>query len=133
LNQDKKPADTRVLIADDHRDSVLTLGILLRSEGYQVELVESGKQALLQADRFRPHVVLLDIEMPDCSGYDVAQELNRRYGNECPVLVAVTSHDQDEDRRTAEKSGFDHFVAKPYSPWAMLKLLQGLALTASRN
>jgi CheY-like chemotaxis protein len=122
-----------VLIADDHRDTVLTLGILLRSEGYQVQLVESGEQALTEAGRFRPHVVLLDIEMPDRSGFEVAQELTRRYGNECPVLIAVTARNGDEDRRTAQISGFNHFVAKPYRPLAMLKLIEDLARSVGRT
>jgi two-component system, cell cycle response regulator DivK len=112
---------------------VLTLGILLRSEGYEVELVENGEQALIEAGRFRPHVVLLDIEMPDRTGFEVAQELTRRYRDDCPVLVAVTAHNKDEDRRTAEISGFHHFVSKPYRPYAMLKLVDELARTVIRT
>ena len=123
----------RVLIVDDNRDMVLTLGILLRSEGYEVQLVENGEQALIEAGRFRPHVVLLDIEMPDRNGFEVAQELTRRYPDDCPVLVAVTARNEDEDRRTAQISGFHHFVAKPYSPYAMLKLVDDLARAVSRN
>jgi CheY-like chemotaxis protein len=133
LDRDGKPAGLRVLIVDDHRDSVLTLGILLRSEGYKVQLVQSGEEALLEADKFRPHVVLLDIEMPGRNGFEVAQEMTRRYGDACPVLIAVTSRNEEEDRRTAHSSGFRHFVAKPYKPFVMLKLIQDLAQRAGRN
>src|SRR5437879_3383036 len=51
----------RVLVADDHRDTVLRLGILLRSEGYDVRLAENGAQALAEAAQFHPDVALLDI------------------------------------------------------------------------
>jgi two-component system OmpR family response regulator len=130
LDREGKPAGLRILIVDDHRDTVLTLGILLRSEGYKVQLVQSGEEALLEADTFRPHVVLLDIEMPGRNGFEVAQEMTRRYGDSCPVLIAVTSRSEEADRRTAAASGFRHFVAKPYKPFAMLQLIQGLAQPA---
>jgi len=133
LDQVGQGAGVRVLIVDDNRDMVLTLGILLRSEGYEVQLVENAEQALIEAGRFRPHVVLLDIEMPDRNGFEVAQELTRRYPDDCPVLVAVTAHNEDEARRTAQISGFDHFVSKPYRPYAMLKLVDDLAQTVGRN
>ena len=132
LDRDGKPAGLRILIVDDHRDTVLTLGILLRSEGYKVELVQSGDQALLEAEKFRPHVVLLDIEMPGRNGFEVAQEMTRRYGDACPVLIAVTSHSAEGDRRAADSSGFHHFVPKPYKPFAMLQLIQDLAAATTR-
>jgi two-component system CheB/CheR fusion protein len=120
----------RVLVADDNRDTVLTLGILLRSEGYDVHLAENAEQALAEASAFRPDVVLLDIGLPDRSGFDVAQELWRRYGHDCPVLVAVTARTQAEDRERAETSGFHHFFSKPYDPQALLLFLDSLSLQA---
>ena len=118
----------RVLVADDNRDTMLTLGILLRSEGYEVHLAENGEQALTEASAFRPDVVLLDIGMPDRSGFDVASELWRRYGHNCPVLVAVTARTSTADRQRAEISGFHHFFSKPYDPQALLLLLDSLSL-----
>lgn len=116
----------RVLIADDNRDAVMVLSILLRSEGYDVRLAQGGKEALAQAAEFRPHVALLDLEMPDCSGFRVAQELSRGLNGEPPVLVAVTACTEAEAREMAQVSGFQHFVSKPYNHQAMLKLLASL-------
>jgi CheY-like chemotaxis protein len=116
----------RVLIADDNRDAVMVLSILLRSEGYDVRLAQGGKEALAQAAEFHPHVALLDLEMPDYSGFRVAQELARRANGEPPILVAVTACTEAEARAMAELSGFHHFVSKPYNHQAMLKLLASL-------
>jgi len=116
----------RVLIADDNRDAVMVLSILLRSEGYDVRLAQGGKEALAQAAEFRPHVALLDLEMPDCSGFRVAQELSRGWDGVIPVLVAVTASTEAEARQMAQLSGFHHFVSKPYNHQAMLKLLASL-------
>ena len=121
----------RVLIADDDRDAVLTLGILLRSEGYDVRLARSGKEAMSQALELRPDIALLDLQMPDYSGLRVARDLQRHYGGDCPLLIAVTGRTQD--RQTAQMSGFHHFVAKPYDPIALLRLLDQSRISASTS
>src|SRR5436190_8837212 len=81
----------RVLIVDDNRDNALTLGVLLRSEGYIVHLAKDGAEALRLAEAYRPDVALIDLVMPGASGFDVAGELLRRYGGECPLLIAITA------------------------------------------
>ena len=120
-------AAVRVLIADDDRDTMLTLGVLLRSEGHDVRLAQSGKEAVATALEVRPDVALLDLHMPGYSGLLVAQELQRHYGDNCPLLVAVTG--RTEDRQSAEVSGFHHFVPKPYDPGALLALLNSVLST----
>jgi len=113
----------RVLIADDDRDTVLTLGILLRSEGHEVWSARGGLEVPAAVREFKPKLVLLDIEMPDRSGYDVAEELSREYGTECPVLIAVTAHSDAANKTRAEISGFHCLVAKPFDPKSLLALL----------
>ena len=119
----------RVLIADDNRDAMLTLGILVRSEGYIVKLTENGRQALAVTPYFEPDIVLLDLGMPEISGFDVAQALVERYGERCPVLIAVSGQKREEDLRRARDCGFRHFVAKPYSPAALIALLNSVPST----
>ena len=116
----------RVLIVDDERDTVMTLGILLRSEGYDVHLAQAGSQVSKAVRELRPHAVLLDIGLPDRNGYAVAQDLTREHGAACPFLVAVTAHSRDSDRKAALDSGFRHHVPKPYDPDRLLALLASL-------
>ena len=113
---------SRVLICDDHRDNMLTLGVLLRSEGYIVDLARDGAEALRMAAAFQPDLALLDLMLPGRSGFDVADELRRRYRNNCPVLIAVTAHGTRDWQERAKTTGFQHFVAKPYDPQALLQL-----------
>jgi CheY-like chemotaxis protein len=113
----------RVVIADDNRDTVMLLGILLRSEGIDVRLATKGSEVQAVVAQFQPDAVLLDITMPDRSGLQVALELVRDYGAKCPVLIAVTAHNDETARRLTEKSGFRHHVAKPYDPDALLTLV----------
>jgi CheY-like chemotaxis protein len=117
----------RVVIADDERDTVMTLGILLRSEGFDVQLVHNGAGVATAVARLAPHAVLLDIGMPDRSGYEVARELQGIHGAKCPVLVAVTARSSADDRSEAQASGFRYFITKPYDAGQLVRLLCGLA------
>jgi CheY-like chemotaxis protein len=116
----------RVLVADDDRDGALTLSTLLELEGYSVRTVHGGQEALDATREFKPHVVLLDIGMPKITGYEAARRLRQRYGDDCPVLIALTGWKQASDKILANLAGFDHHVAKPYEPAELVKLLSAL-------
>jgi len=116
----------RVLLADDDRDGAMTLSTLLELEGYEVRTVHGGQEALDTAREFKPDVCLLDIGMPKITGYDAARRLRQRYGDDCPVLIAVTGWKQASDKILATLAGFDHHVAKPYEPSQLLNLLATL-------
>ena len=116
----------RALIVDDQRDMLMTLGILLRSEGMTVRLSERGTEVAAAVESFRPDVVLLDIEMPDRNGLEVAMELTQRLGERCPVLIAVTGHNTEAARRLIAKSGFHHHVPKPYDFDALISLVNSI-------
>ena len=113
----------RVLIADDDRDGTITLSTVLELEGYQVRAVHGGQDALDAAREFRPHAVVLDIGMPKVTGYDCARRLRQRYGDDCPMLIALTGWKQASDKILANLAGFDHHVAKPYEPAELIRLL----------
>ena len=116
----------RVLVVDDERDTLMTLGILLRSEGMNVRLAAGGTEVAAAVAEFQPDVVLLDIGMPDRSGLQVALELARDKGQQCPPLIAVTAHSDEAARRLTRKSGFRHHIAKPYDPDALLQLVASI-------
>jgi CheY-like chemotaxis protein len=120
------PSAPRVLIADDDRDGTLTLSTVLELEGYQVRAVHGGQDALDAAREFRPHAVVLDIGMPKVTGYDCARRLRQRYGDDCPMLIALTGWKQASDKILANLAGFDHHVAKPYEPAELIRLLSKL-------
>jgi two-component system, OmpR family, response regulator len=117
----------RILVADDDADAVLMLSALLRDEGYQVRGVHHGAEVLDAVFNFAPDVVLLDIGMPKMSGYDVARTLRERYGSARPVLIAITGRAGQADRQQARAAGFEHHVAKPYEPKALLNLIGRLS------
>ena len=125
--------EPRILVADDDKDAVLSLTMLLREEGYEVRGVYRGAEVLQAVFNFAPDVVLLDIGMPQMSGYDVARTLRERYGSARPALIAVTGRAGVSDRQQALAAGFEHHVAKPYEPRALLALLAQLARRPGRG
>lgn len=116
----------RVLVAEDERDTMMTLGILLRSEEFDVQLVGDGAEVSAQVREFKPHAILLDIGLPSRNGYDVASELRASFGEGCPVLIALTACGRAADKVRAHQSGFHHHVAKPYDPVRLIELLSAV-------
>ena len=117
----------RIVIADDNRDAADSLSLLLGLSGHEVQVAHLGETALSLARSARPDVVILDIGMPDMSGYDVARALREEPWATDLQLIALTGWGQDDDRRRAAEAGFDHHLTKPIDPDELERLI------ASRN
>jgi len=116
----------RVLVVDDERDTVLTLITLLRDEGHDTRGVYKGSDAIAVMQVFDPDVVLVDIAMPEMSGWDVAREIRAHCGESRPLLIAISGlYKQAADHILGKLAGFNHYLAKPYPPSALLALLYG--------
>lgn len=103
----------RVLLVDDNRDSVDTLSMLLRIKGHDARIAETGEEAVIAADEYQPHVVLLDLSLPGMDGYEVAQALRKRPYGANLVLVALTGWSGREVQAKAAEAGFDFHLLKP--------------------
>jgi PAS domain S-box-containing protein len=101
----------RILVADDNQDSAVAISLILELQGHEVRVATDGVDALAVADAFNPEVVVLDLGMPQLSGYDVA----RRLRSETPgiALIALTGWGQQEDRARSKEAGFDAHLVKP--------------------
>jgi DNA-binding response OmpR family regulator len=113
----------RIVVADDDLDTVDSLVYLLRREGYDVRGVYQGADVLNAICDFAADVVLLDLGMPQMSGYEVARDLRNRFGSARPFLIAFSGRNEEADRRLASLAGFDRYLPKSGSPEAMLALL----------
>jgi len=121
------PRSLRIIVADDERDTVLTLMMILRDEGHDVRGVHSGTGVLQLMRDFDPDVVLLDIALPEKSGYEVAEEIRKREKGARPLLIGISGkYRQGSDRILAQLTGFDHYLVKPFAPAALLELLAPL-------
>ena len=112
-----------VLVVDDNRDWADSLAIILRAEGYTVHAVYDGRAALEVSSTVLPDIVILDIGLPNLSGYDVAKVFRRHPEKTRPFLVAITAWDTEQDRELGRQAGFDLYLTKPIDPRELLRLL----------
>jgi len=117
------PVRRRILIADDNQDAAESLSMLLALEGHEVRVAHLGRAALSLAQAFRPDTALLDIGMPDLSGYEVAQNLRREPWGPNIQLIALTGWGQQSDRERALEAGFNLHLTKPIDLDALRSLL----------
>jgi PAS domain S-box-containing protein len=123
----------RVLVVDDNRDAAEALQMLLQALGQESYAVFDGKTAREAAHRLKPHLILLDIGMPDMSGYDVADLLRADFGKDVAVLAAVTGWGQQSDKRLALEHGFNYHFTKPVSAAALKVFLEAVGETRARR
>ena len=103
----------RVLVVDDEPHIADVISMALRYQGFAVETAGDGRSALKAVAGFRPHLMLLDIMLPDMEGFEVAQRLGAQRA-EVPIIF-LTARDATEDKVRGLSMGGDDYVTKPFS------------------
>jgi two-component system, OmpR family, response regulator len=105
----------RVLVVDDEQSITDLLSMALRYEGLDVRVAQTGREALERVDDFRPHLMVLDVMLPDLSGFEVMQRVARdRPSAPVPVLF-LTARDALDDKLRGFTLGGDDYMTKPFS------------------
>src|SRR3954452_3129638 len=105
--------NVRVLVVDDEPNIVDVISMALRYQGFAVESAANGRDALTAVADFKPHLMLLDIMLPDMEGFDVARRLGGA-GAGLPIIF-LPARDATEDKVRGLTSGGDDYVTKPFS------------------
>ena len=108
---------TRVLIVEDEDSYSDAMSFLLRKEGYDVTVAETGDGGLREFDRTGADLVLLDLMLPGMSGSDVCRAIRRR--SSVPVIM-VTARDSEVDKVVGLEIGADDYITKPFAPREMV-------------
>ena len=106
----------RILIVDDYADALDVWGLYLRAAGFEVIVASDGPRAFDQAVHQKPDVIVMDLELPGKSGYEVAQELRSRSDTQAIPLIAATGYSHAKQLDLARASGFDSVIVKPCDP-----------------
>ena len=104
----------KVLIVDDEPNIVVSLQFLMRKGGFETSVARDGEEALLEVERFRPNLVLLDVMMPRKDGYEVCQQL-RSSGWDDLKIVMLTAKGRESEITKGLALGADAYVTKPFS------------------
>lgn len=113
----------RVLIVDDNRDAAEMLGMVLATGGHHIDLVFNAADAIARALHARPDVFLLDVGLPDMSGYELARRLRRLPGGADATIIAITGYGSAADRASSSAAGIDHHLTKPVDASQLGRLL----------
>jgi CheY-like chemotaxis protein len=103
-----------IMVVDDHIDTAESLSVLLKMWGHMVRVCHSGTAAIQMAKVYSPDIALLDIGLPGCDGYQVAEVIRQ----ECPniTLIAISGYGQKVDKRRSSNAGFRAHLVKPVVP-----------------
>jgi putative two-component system response regulator len=117
---------SKILIVDDEPIARMTLKALLAREPYDLHFADNGVDGLAAAVSIQPDVVLLDVMMPNMSGYEVCKIIRSTYTlNEVPILF-ITTLDDRESKLAGLKAGADDFLSKPFDGVELLARLRGM-------
>ncbi len=114
---------TKILIVEDEESIRESLAFLLSKEGYQVDTIADGKQALAAFEKFNPDLVLLDIMLPELSGVEVAKQI--RLVSQTPIIM-LTAKDTELDKVLGLEIGADDYVTKPFSSRELLARIKAI-------
>lgn len=118
-------AAPRVLVVDDNRDAADILALGLRKRGFPAAVAYDGASALSAIHRSPPKVALVDIDLPDVSGLEIARRVRRSHGHTIG-LVAVTGWGHEKDREHSMEAGFDQHFTKPVRLSQLVEYLQSV-------
>ncbi|MGE5523222.1 MAG: response regulator [Rhodospirillaceae bacterium] len=110
----------RILVIEDTEDNRQILRDLFGTVGYELIEAETGEEGVTAAERERPDLILMDVQLPGIDGYETTRRIRALPGMEAVPIIAVTSYAFADDRRKAREAGCDDYVAKPFSPKELL-------------
>lgn len=113
--QDAGHAPCRVLVIEDEDNIALALQYVIQKEGHQYFRVSNGAEGERAIEDIRPHLILLDIMLPEVSGYDICRSVRGRAGHAATKIIMMTARGSAYQRDRAKEAGADEFLAKPFS------------------
>jgi signal transduction histidine kinase/CheY-like chemotaxis protein len=127
------PSVQRILVVDDNVDGAASLALLLRLLGHQVTTAGTGQGALEAARADLPGIMLLDIDLPDMNGLEIARRVRGEPSLSRTMLIALTGYGQEDDKRRSQEAGFDAHLVKPVDLNALYTLLAKAEEVARRS
>jgi CheY-like chemotaxis protein len=118
------PQRQNILIIDDDDDQVDVLSHRLRSNGFETSSAESGQRGIDMVHEHRPHLVILDLRLPDIDGFSICQQLADNPETCAIPVIIVSGMVRPDIIRRSRSVGCQYYVRKPYDPNALLLLIE---------
>lgn len=121
-----KKKDIKILLVDDEPDILEIVGYNLSKEGYKVITAENGVQAVKMAKKTKPHLVILDVMMPEMDGIEACEQLRQNTDLKDTLITFFTARGEDYSQLAGFEAGADDYITKPIKPKILLSKVKAL-------
>ena len=121
-----KKKDIKILLVDDEQDILEIVGYNLAQEGYQISTASNGKEAILKAKKELPHLIILDVMMPEMDGMEACENIRRIPELSHVIIAFLTARSEDYSQVAGFEAGADDYIAKPIKPKVLVSKVKSL-------
>lgn len=121
-----KKRDIKILLVDDEPDILEIVGYNLEQAGYQVFKAENGKDAVKQAQKVKPHLIIMDVMMPEMDGMEACEKIRENPELKDTIITFLTARSEDYSQVAGFDVGADDYIAKPIKPKLLVSKVKGL-------
>lgn len=121
-----KRKDIKILLVDDEPDILEIIGYNLQAEGYQVFRAENGVKAIKQAKKHKPHLIILDVMMPEMDGIEACEKLRAIPELSETIITFLTARGEDYSQVAGFEAGADDYITKPVKPKILISKVKAL-------
>jgi len=121
-----KKKDIQILLVDDEPDILEIVGYNLSSEGYQVITADNGVKAVKLAQKHKPHLIILDVMMPEMDGIEACEQIRKLPDLEHAIISFLTARGEDYSQMAGFDAGADDYITKPIKPKVLVSKVKAL-------
>ena len=119
-------SDYNILLVDDEKDILEFLSYNLRNEGFKIHTASNGRDAVRIATEIRPHLVLMDVMMPDMDGIEACEEIRANGDLEDTLVAFLTARGEDYSQIAGFEAGGDDYITKPIKPRVLVSRIKAV-------
>jgi two-component system alkaline phosphatase synthesis response regulator PhoP len=121
-----KKKDIKILLVDDEPDFIEIVGYNLAQAGYQISTATNGKEAVKQAIKIKPHLIIMDVMMPEMDGMEACEQIREIPDLKDVIITFLTARNEDYSQVAGFEVGADDYIAKPIKPKLLVSKVKGL-------
>lgn len=121
-----KKKDIKILLVDDEPDILEIVGYNLAQAGYQISTASNGKEAVKQAIKVKPHLIIMDVMMPEMDGMEACEQIREIPELKDVIITFLTARNEDYSQVAGFEVGADDYIAKPIKPKLLVSKVKGL-------
>jgi len=121
-----KKEDIKILLVDDEPDILELVGYNLSTEGYKILTANNGKEGVAKAKKEKPHLIILDVMMPEMDGIEACEQIRKTSGLENVIITFLTARGEDYSQVAGFNAGADDYITKPIKPKVLVSKVKAL-------